>query len=306
MQSCCEEKNARNRCVSGSSRGNRVNAGAVDGKTTKLRDSIHKQCTNEKKNVSRIVTSPKSSGSMAATKRTSIVITPTSTLEFLRSISGRVGLSGMNSTASGAPKALPKRPPPSSHPISPPYPQPRLRASTQAHKASKNSLACSVLHPLPQTILGNNKKVDSSSTHIKVSLGNSHITINTHQPRRAATANVTLTSHKFTHSSPHLDVPPERITAPWSPSLPDAASNYKTLCSHYNAFRPECRALPKTQKQRVTTLPVKRKANLTPQRAMTQTDTRQGNYEDEEGDYLLLAYICKQLEQSEPMPLASW
>nr|CDS25087.1 hypothetical protein EgrG_002058700 [Echinococcus granulosus] len=243
---------------------------------------------------------------MTATKKTSIVIIPISTPEFFRSISGQVGLSGMNPTTSGAPKALPKRPLPLSHPISPLYPQPRLRASTQAHKVSKNSLACSVLHPRPQTILRNNKKVDSSSTHVKVNLGNSHITINTRQPRRATTANVTSTSHKFTHSSPQLDVPPERITAPWSPSLPDATINNKTLGGHCNAFRSECRALPKTQNQRVTTLPVKRKAKLTPRRTMKQTHTLQGLHHDEEQDYPLLTYICKQLEQSEHMPLASW
>nr|CDS25151.1 hypothetical protein EgrG_002063700 [Echinococcus granulosus] len=144
MQSFCEEKISSFECVSGSSRGNRVNAGAVNRNTSKLWGYIHKQFDTGKKDFSRIFTS------MAATKQISIVITPISTPEFFRSISGQVGLSGMNSTASGASKALPKRPLPSSRPIPPPYPQPRLRASTQAHKVSKNSLACSVLHLNPK------------------------------------------------------------------------------------------------------------------------------------------------------------
>nr|CDS22295.1 hypothetical protein EgrG_002028000 [Echinococcus granulosus] len=116
MRSCCEKKVTGSSCAKDSGRGNRVNAGAGDGKAAKIGSCIHKQCNVGKKDFSHYTRLANTWGTKATTKRTSMVVTLISHVEFICSVIGGVGRSRLNPATAGSPKVLWKRQPPSSRP----------------------------------------------------------------------------------------------------------------------------------------------------------------------------------------------
>ncbi|VDM33797.1 unnamed protein product [Hydatigera taeniaeformis] len=98
-------------------------------------------------------------------------------------------------------------------------------------------------------------------------------------------------------SERHFDMPPDRVTTPGSPYLPDDNVCFQTLGNYSNAFLGESWTLPETAKQKVAVPPPMREVKLTPQETIERINKLRSILRIDEKFYPLQVDKCVQVEQ---------
>ncbi|VDK40574.1 unnamed protein product [Taenia asiatica] len=105
---------------------------------------------------------------------------------------------------------------------------------------------------------------------------------------------------------PQLFMPPDRITTPTSPYIPDDTVYFEALGNHSNAFRPEWSTPLETETEPGAFSPLASETKLTPKETIERINKLRSIIRVDERFYPLQVDKCIQVEQPARRTLASW